>query len=83
MGINIADNFAYNGKKPLDNRTEYTTLSAMKVVADANINEGCICYNKEDGKYYTFNSSNTGSLKLASTNSLLIIVGVSSLRSKL
>lgn len=59
MGINIADNFAYNGKKPMDNRTEYTTLAAMKVVVDANINEGCMCYNKEDGKYYTFKSTNT------------------------
>lgn len=59
MGINIADNFAYNGKKPMDNRTEYTTLAAMKAVVDANINEGCICYNKEDGKYYTFKSTNT------------------------
>ncbi len=59
MGINIADNFAYNGKKPMDNRTEYATLSAMKAVVDANINEGCMCYNKEDGKYYTFKSTNT------------------------
>lgn len=59
MGINIADNFAYNGKKPLDNRTEYTTLSAMKSVVDANINEGCLAYNKEDGKYYKFLSTNT------------------------
>lgn len=59
MGINIADNFAYNGKKPLDNRTEYATLSAMKAVVDANINEGCLAYNKEDGKYYTFKSTNT------------------------
>lgn len=59
MGINIADNFAYNGKKPMDNRTEYTTLSAMKSVADANINEGCLAYNKEDGKYYKFLSTNT------------------------
>ena len=59
MGINIADNFAYNGKKPLDNRTEYTTLAAMKAVVDANINEGCLAYNKEDGKYYKFLSTNT------------------------
>ena len=59
MGINIADNFAYNGKKPMDNRTEYATLSAMKAVVDANINEGCLAYNKEDGKYYKFLSTNT------------------------
>lgn len=59
MGISIADNFAYNGKKPLDNRTEYATLSAMKAVADASINEGCLAYNKEDGKYYKFLSTNT------------------------
>lgn len=59
MAITVADNFAYNGKKPLDNRTEYATLSAMKSVVDANINEGCMCYNKEDGKYYTFKSTNT------------------------
>lgn len=59
MAINIADNMGYNGKKPLDGRTEYATLSAMKAVADANINEGCLAYNKEDGKYYKFLSTNT------------------------
>ena len=59
MAINIADNMGYNGKKPLDGRTEYATLAAMKAVADANINEGCLAYNKEDGKYYKFLSTNT------------------------
>lgn len=59
MAINIADNMGYNGKKPLDGRTEYATLSAMKSVVDANINEGCLAYNKEDGKYYKFLSTNT------------------------
>ena len=37
MSINIADNMGYNGKKPLDNRTQYSTLALMKTVTDATL----------------------------------------------
>lgn len=59
MAINIADNFQYQGKKPLDSRTSYATLAAMKAVSDANISEGCLAYCEATDKYYKFNSSNT------------------------
>lgn len=59
MSINIADNMGYNGKKPLDNRTQYSTLALMKTVTDANINEGCLAYCAETDKYYKFLSTNT------------------------
>lgn len=59
MGISIADNFQYQGKKPLDSRTSYATLAAMKAVTDATISEGCLAYCEETDKYYKFKSSNT------------------------
>lgn len=59
MAINIADNFQYQGKKPLDSRTSYATLALMKVVTDSNINEGCLAYCEETQKHYEFKSTNT------------------------
>lgn len=59
MSINIADNMAYNGKKPLDARISYATLALMKAVTDANIYEGCEAYCVETDKYYKFKSTNT------------------------
>lgn len=59
MSINIADNMAYNGKKPLDARISYATLALMKAVTDANIYEGCLAYCAETDKYYKFLSTNT------------------------
>lgn len=59
MAINIADNFQYQGKKPLDSRTSYATLALMKAVTDSNINEGCLAYCDETGKHYEFKSTNT------------------------
>lgn len=59
MAINIADNFQYQGKKPLDSRTSYATLALMKAVTDSNINEGCLAYCEETQKHYEFKSTNT------------------------
>lgn len=56
--INLADNFQYLGKKPLDARTSYATLALMKVTPDATISEGCLAYVEETDKYYKFNSTN-------------------------
>lgn len=58
MGILIADNFNYKGKKPLDERIVYDLLSDMKAVADSIIYEGAIAYCKEDKKFYTFDPAN-------------------------
>lgn len=59
MGIQVGDNFDHKSKKPLDNRTQYSTLASMKAVTDANINEGCLAYCVETDKYYKFLSTNT------------------------
>ena len=59
MGIQVGDNFDHKSKKPLDNRTSYATLEAMKAVIDANIYEGCEAYCVETDKYYKFKSTNT------------------------
>lgn len=59
MGIQVGDNFDHKSKKPLDARTSYATLALMKVVVDANINEGCLAYCAETDKYYKFLSTNT------------------------
>ena len=59
MGINIADNFSYLGGKPLDGRIQYSTLAAMKAMADAALYEGCEAYCIETDKYYQWKSSNT------------------------
>lgn len=59
MAINIADQFGYFSKKPLDSRTQYATLADMKAVTDANIPEGCEAYCVATDKYYKFLSSNT------------------------
>lgn len=59
MGIQVGDNFDHKSKKPLDNRTSYSTLALMKAVVDANIPEGCFAYCAETDKYYKFLSTNT------------------------
>jgi len=59
MAIQVADNFSYQGKKPLDGRTEYGTIAAMVAVSESILNDGCLAYVKENKKYYTFDSNNT------------------------
>lgn len=58
-GILLADNFDYKSRKPLDGRILYDTLADMAGMADAVMYDGAIAFNKEDNKFYTFNSANT------------------------
>lgn len=57
--ISVADNFSYQGAKPLDARLKYDTLADMKAVVDATMYEGCEAYCVETDKYYKFKSTNT------------------------
>ncbi len=58
MGIGIADNFLYQGRKPLDSRIVKDTISDMKNMAESIIYDGIMVYNKETKKFYIFNSAN-------------------------
>lgn len=57
--IQIADNFQYNGKKPLDARLVYDNITSMKSVLEVTIYDGIIAYVKSEKKYYTYDSTNT------------------------
>ena len=59
MGILLADNFSYQGRKPLDTRIIYDTISDMVVTAESTIYDGIMAYNKETEKFYVFKSTNT------------------------
>lgn len=59
MAIQLGDNFQYKGKKPLDERNSFDTLSNMINYNPDSLDEGHISYCKETNKYYTFNSSNS------------------------
>lgn len=52
MSINIGDNFKYLGKKFLDDRQSFNTLSDMKKCNEVPL--GFITYCKEDGKRYEY-----------------------------
>ena len=59
MAIQLADNFSYQGGKPLDARIQYATVAAMKAVADSALYEGCKAYCVETEKEYQWKSGNT------------------------
>lgn len=59
MAIKVADNFRYQGRKPLDDRLVFNTIADMEAIKDSIIYEGAIAYNKETKKFYTYNPSNT------------------------
>lgn len=59
MAIQLADNFSYQGAKPLDARIQYATVAAMKAVADSALYEGCKAYCVETEKEYQWKSGNT------------------------
>lgn len=59
MGVLIADNFSYQGRKPLDNRIIQNTINDMKNLPDATIYDGIIVYVKTENKFYVYNSNNT------------------------
>ena len=56
--IKVGDNFSYKGKKPLDSRNCFDTVSEMAQFAETSLDEGHISYVKETDKYYKFNSTN-------------------------
>ena len=56
--IKVGDNFSYKGKKPLDSRDYFDTVSEMIQFAETSLDEGHISYVKETDKYYKFNSTN-------------------------
>ena len=57
MSLNIADNFSYLGKKPLDSRLLYATLADMCSISDSTIYDGAIAYNQETGIFYYYDSN--------------------------
>lgn len=57
--ILIADNFQYQGRKPLDSRIIVDTIVDMKAIAESIIYEGILVYNKETKKFYSFDPANT------------------------
>ena len=59
MAIQVGDNFQYKGKKFLDDRMSFDSLSDMKAYDETSLPDGIITYNKEDSKYYKFLSTNS------------------------
>ena len=62
--IKVGDNFSYKGKKPLDSRDCFDTVSEMAQFAETSLDEGHISYVKETDKYYKFNSTNNVDMTL-------------------
>lgn len=58
MAISVADNFSYQGTKPLDARVSFDTVAAMAAASDATLYDGCFSYVKENKKYYSYDSTN-------------------------
>ena len=59
MAIKVADNFLYQGRKPLDNRILVNTIADMAAMVDAILYDGMIAYVKSDKKFYVYDSTNT------------------------
>ena len=59
MSISVADNFKYQGTKPLDDRIQFSSVANMKAYAEANLYNGCMAYVTATKKYYSYDSSNT------------------------
>lgn len=59
MALITADNFSYQGKKPLDARLVVQTLPDLLATPDYTIYDGILVYVISEDKYYTFNSNNT------------------------
>ena len=55
MAINIGDNFSYQGKKYLDDRQSFKTLSELQNYK--NVPEGFIAYCEENGKRYEYKNN--------------------------
>lgn len=58
MAISVADNFSYQGTKPLDSRVSFDTVSDMASASEATLYDGCFAYVKAAQKYYSYDSTN-------------------------
>ena len=58
MSISVADNFSYQGSKPLDARVQFSSIANMKASAEASLYDGCLAYVVSEKKYYSFDSTN-------------------------
>lgn len=59
MSILTADNFKYQGRKPLDSRIVQSTIADMTAMAESIIYNGIIVYVESEKKFYTFDVNNT------------------------
>ena len=57
-GIQVAANFSYKGKKPLDDRLLYDTVAEMVAMPDSSLYDGMKVYVKATDKYYKYKSTN-------------------------
>ena len=64
MSIQVGDNFKYLGKKPLDNRTKYSTIAEMASMSVNTLYDGIIAYCMADGKNYQWKSTNSEDVTL-------------------
>ncbi len=58
MAISVADNFSYQGGKPLDARMKFSTVSEMVGTAASVLYDGCFAYVAATKKYYSYDSTN-------------------------
>ena len=58
MAITVADNFSYQGGKPLDARIKFNSISAMVETPAASLYDGCFAYVTAEKKYYSYDSTN-------------------------
>ena len=59
MSMQIADNFSYQGTKPLDARVKYATVADMAAVAASSLYDGIMAYVVATEKNYQWKSTNT------------------------
>ena len=59
MSLQIADNFSYKGKKPLDARLVCNDIPDMLALPTSTIYDGIIVYVVVKKKFYTYDSNNT------------------------
>lgn len=64
MSIAVADNFSYQGAKPLDARFQFNTIAAMRNTSEATLYNGCLSYVNSEKKYYVFDAQNEEDLTL-------------------
>ena len=59
MSVQVIDNFSYKGKKGNFERDNFDTLQAMRSYPEDGIDDGHVCFCKEDGNHYKFNHENS------------------------